>query len=88
MLDDFFGAFDCPDAGQPQPKRNASITPLQSLNLLNGRLLPAAGRRPRPNATAPGGRRMIRRKQAARAFELLFQRVGQPPRKLADVQPA
>jgi hypothetical protein len=35
MLDDFFGAFDCPDAGQPQPKRTSSTTPLQALNLLN-----------------------------------------------------
>lgn len=35
MLDDFFGAFDCPDAGQPQPKRTASTTPLQALNMLN-----------------------------------------------------
>jgi hypothetical protein len=35
QLDDTFGAFDCPDAGQVAPKRNASATPLQSLNLLN-----------------------------------------------------
>ncbi len=35
MLDDLFGAFDCPDAGQPQPKRTSSTTPLQALNLLN-----------------------------------------------------
>jgi hypothetical protein len=34
-LDDFFGAFDCPDAGQPAPKRTNSTTPLQALNLLN-----------------------------------------------------
>ena len=30
-----FGAFDCPDAGQSQPKRPRSTTPLQALNLLN-----------------------------------------------------
>ena len=36
VLDDFFGAFDCPDAGQPAPKRTSSTTPLQALNLLNG----------------------------------------------------
>ncbi len=35
MLDDFFGTFDCPDAGQPAPKRTSSTTPLQALNLLN-----------------------------------------------------
>jgi len=34
-LDDTFGAFDCPDAGQIAPKRTSSTTPLQSLNLLN-----------------------------------------------------
>ena len=35
QLDDTFGAFDCPDGGQIAPKRNASTTPLQALNLLN-----------------------------------------------------
>ena len=30
-----FGAFDCPDAGQSQPKRPRSTTPLQALNLFN-----------------------------------------------------
>jgi hypothetical protein len=34
-LDDTFGAFDCPDAGQVTPRRNVSTTPLQALNLLN-----------------------------------------------------
>lgn len=35
QLDDVFGAFDCPDAGQTAPKRNRSTTPLQAFNLLN-----------------------------------------------------
>ena len=35
QLDDVFGTFDCPDAGQVAPKRNSSNTPLQALNLLN-----------------------------------------------------
>jgi hypothetical protein len=39
QLDDTFGAFDCPDGGQIAPKRTASTTPLQSLNLLNGAFL-------------------------------------------------
>ncbi len=34
-LDNTFGAFDCPDAGQVTPKRTSSTTPLQALNLLN-----------------------------------------------------
>ncbi len=35
QVDDTFGAFDCPDAGQIAPRRNSSTTPLQALNLLN-----------------------------------------------------
>ncbi|MEO2046637.1 MAG: PSD1 and planctomycete cytochrome C domain-containing protein [Pirellulales bacterium] len=30
-----FGAFDCPDAGLPAPRRNQSTTAIQALNLLN-----------------------------------------------------
>jgi hypothetical protein len=33
--DGVFAAFDCPDAGQTQPRRPVSTTPLQALNLLN-----------------------------------------------------
>jgi hypothetical protein len=33
--DGVFGAFDCPDAGQPQPVRSRSTTGIQALNLLN-----------------------------------------------------
>jgi len=32
---DIFGAFDCPDAGQMTPDRTRSITPVQSLSLMN-----------------------------------------------------
>jgi hypothetical protein len=39
QLDDTFGAFDCPDAGQIAPKRNSSITVLQALNLMNSRFM-------------------------------------------------
>src|ERR1043166_3913434 len=35
QVDDTFGSFDCPDAGQIAPKRTTSTTPLQALNLLN-----------------------------------------------------
>ena len=34
-----FGAFDCPDAGQPTPKRSQSTTPIQALNLFNSRFV-------------------------------------------------
>ena len=30
-----FGAFDCPDAGQPSPRRGRSTTAIQALNLFN-----------------------------------------------------
>lgn len=30
-----FGAFDCPDAGQPMPRRHQSTTAIQALNLFN-----------------------------------------------------
>jgi mono/diheme cytochrome c family protein len=33
--DSVFGAFDCPDAGQPAPTRGRSTTAVQALNLLN-----------------------------------------------------
>lgn len=34
-----FGAFDCPDAGQPTPKRSQSTTAIQALNLFNSRFV-------------------------------------------------
>ena len=39
QLDDTFGAFDCPDAGQTAPNRTASTTALQVLALMNGRFM-------------------------------------------------
>ena len=36
---DIFGTFDCPDAGQMQPKRTRSITPAQSFGLFNSPLV-------------------------------------------------
>ncbi|MBI3881445.1 MAG: DUF1553 domain-containing protein [Verrucomicrobia bacterium] len=72
MLDDVFGAFDCPDAGQSAPKRTSSTTPLQALNLLNS-----------PFATQQAGffaERLERESgkdpnaQVRRAFQLVFGR--------------
>jgi Protein of unknown function (DUF1553)/Protein of unknown function (DUF1549) len=39
QLDDTFGTFDCPDAGQIAPKRSSSTTALQALSLMNGRFV-------------------------------------------------
>jgi hypothetical protein len=71
-LDSFFGAFDCPDAGQVQPKRTMSTTPLQALNMLNGAFLldqanRFAARVEREVGSDPG-------LQVARAVELAFGR--------------
>jgi mono/diheme cytochrome c family protein len=71
-LDSFFGAFDCPDAGQVQPARTVSTTPLQALNMMNGDfLLDQAARfatRVEREAGGDPGR------QVARAFALAFGR--------------
>jgi len=71
-LDSFFGAFDCPDAGQVQPKRTSSTTPLQALNMMNGDFLldqaaRFAKRVEREAGSDPG-------LQVARAIELAFGR--------------
>jgi mono/diheme cytochrome c family protein len=39
QADPTFGAFDCPDAALVVPRRNASTTALQALNLLNSRFI-------------------------------------------------
>jgi len=37
--DEVFGAFDCPDYSMSVPARSRSMTPIQALNLLNGRFV-------------------------------------------------
>ena len=71
-LDAFFGAFDCPDAGQAQPARTVSTTPLQALNMLNGDFLldQAARFSKRVEREAGSDPRL----QVARAIELAFGR--------------
>jgi hypothetical protein len=43
--DPVFGAFDCPDAGLPAPRRSTSTNALQALNLLNSAFLIAQAER-------------------------------------------
>jgi len=75
-LDAFFGAFDCPDAGQIQPKRTASTTPLQALNMMNGEfLLDQAARFAARVEKEAGGDAA---QQAGRAIELAFGRKAKP----------
>jgi Protein of unknown function (DUF1553) len=69
--DGTFGAFDCPDGGQVAAKRGRSITPLQSLNLLNSGFMLQQSRlfaeRLEKGAADP-------RAQARLAFELAYGR--------------
>jgi hypothetical protein len=71
-LDTFFGAFDCPDAAQIQPKRTSSTTPLQALNLLNGAFLIDQADRFAARLTREAGD--DRAHQVRRAFLLAFGR--------------
>ena len=70
--DPTFGAFDCPDAALVAPRRNASTTALQALNLLNSRFVLQqasflAERLEKEAGTVP-------ELQAARGFALAFGR--------------
>jgi hypothetical protein len=72
MLDDFFGAFDCPDAGQPAPKRTSSTTPLQALNLLNSHFAMQQAEAFANRTIKKSGPDLAQ--QIRRTFELIFQR--------------
>jgi hypothetical protein len=80
-LDDTFGAFDCPDAGQVAPKRNVSTTPLQALALLNSPFILQQARffAERVEREAGGDSDA----QAVRAFEIAFNREPQPDERAA-----
>lgn len=69
--DEVFGAFDCPDYSMSVPARSRSMTPIQALNLLNGRFVlqqaeRLAARIDRPNE--PGEQKI------KLAWKLCFQR--------------
>jgi hypothetical protein len=75
-LDTLFGVFDCPDAGQVQPKRTVSTTPLQALNLLNSAFMleqSAALAERLTRETGPDPAAQIRR-----AYLLAFNRPAEP----------
>ena len=81
-----FGAFDCPDAGQPAARRRQSTTPIQALNLFNSRFTieeaEAFAARVKndasPNADAAS--------QIRRAYHLAFGREPEPD-EIRDVEP-
>ena len=84
QLDDTFGAFDCPDAGQITPKRNASTTPLQALNLLNSAFaVQQAGFVGQRVEKEVGSDPAV---QIQRVFQLSFQRDPTPQESAAAVK--
>jgi mono/diheme cytochrome c family protein len=72
QLDEIFGQFDCPDAGQITPRRTSSITSLQALNLLNSRFIIQQSARFASRLRDEAGDHPS--PQMQRAFELAFQR--------------
>jgi mono/diheme cytochrome c family protein len=76
QLDDTFGGFDCPDAGQIAPKRNRSTTPLQALAMLNSPFFNAQAERfaERLRSEAPSDVSG----QITVAFQLAFSRAPEP----------
>jgi hypothetical protein len=83
-LDDTFGVFDCPDAGQIAPRRTNSTTVLQMVSLLNSPfMLQQAGffaDRLRKEAGADV------RAQVRRGFRLAFQREPDAEESAAAVE--
>jgi hypothetical protein len=72
QLDDTFGSFDCPDAGQIAPRRNRSTTALQALNLLNARFMVQQSQIFADRVRREAGTELVA--QVRRAFELAFLR--------------
>ncbi len=72
QMDDVFGAFDCPDAGQIAPKRTTSTTALQALNLLNSRFMLQQAKFFAERLEREAGKDVGR--QVRRGFRLAFQR--------------
>ena len=72
QLDDTFGTFDCPDAGQIAPRRTRSTTPLQALNLLNSRFMVQQAGFFAARVQTEAGAEV--KAQVNRAFKLVFNR--------------
>lgn len=72
QLDDTFGAFDVPDAGQIAPRRTSSTTPLQALNFLNSTFAMQQAGLFAARLEKEAGKST--QAQVARAFQLTYQR--------------
>lgn len=73
---DIFGAFDCPDAGQMKPSRTRSITPMQSLSLMNSPFAMRQAEFFAQRLRAEGGATLAQ--QIRYAIELAFSREAHP----------
>lgn len=72
QLDDTFGAFDVPDAGQIAPRRTSSTTPLQALNFLNSTFVMQQAGLFAARLEKEAGK--AAEAQVKRAFQLAYQR--------------
>ena len=84
QLDDTFGPFDCPDAGQITPKRTSSITALQALNLLNSGFIVQQSALFASRLEREAGLNAADRIQ--RAFVLAFLRTPTPDEQVLSIQ--
>ena len=89
QLEDTFGTFDCPDAGQVTPKRTSSTTALQALSLLNSPFLLqqslAFAERVEESAGRQAGS-LSHAERVDRAFLLAFGRPATPDERVAAVK--
>lgn len=89
QLEDTFGTFDCPDAGQVTPKRTSSTTALQALSLLNSPFLLqqslAFAERVEQSAGRQAGS-LSHAAQVDRAFQLAFGRPATADERAAAVK--
>ena len=89
QLEDTFGTFDCPDAGQVTPKRTSSTTALQALSLLNSPFLLQQSQAFAERVEQSSGKQAGPRSHEAevdRAFQLAFGRSPTPDERVAAVQ--
>jgi hypothetical protein len=84
QLDDTFGAFDIPDAGQIAPHRSRSTTALQALNLLNSPFLVQQADRFAQRVRSEAGD--LEEEQVRRALLLALQRLPVAAEMAAGVE--
>lgn len=89
QLEDTFGTFDCPDAGQVTPKRTSSTTALQALSLLNSPFLLQQSQAFAERVEQSGRRQagsLSHEEQVDQAFQLAFGRPATLDERAAAVK--